>query len=222
MRRIIDEHYDFNQRNPRMNRKTALATMLISVASIGRAAAQKRRVAQKPKPAATKPAENEDAAIAKIEKTGGSVRQIAQNDTHLEVDFHMAGATVNDAALVPLPALKNVIHLHLGKTGITDAGLAHVKPLTTLTELHLEETKITDKGLDQIKGLKGLTYLNLYGTAVTDAGLTHLTGLTNLAHLYVWQSKVTAAGADALKKALPKLDIVTGFDVAPAPAPVKK
>ncbi len=210
-----------------MTRRDAMAALLLSFGAARTAEAQgKRKPASKSqahKPAVKKPALGEDsaAAIAKIEKAGGTVMPLAQNDPHLEVDFHMAGASVNDAALAPLAALKGVVHLHLGKTSVTDAGLAHVKPLTGLTELHLEQTKITDKGLTLIKDLKNLTYLNLYGTGVTDAGLANLSGLTNLKNLYVWQSKVTEAGVSALKKSLPKVEIVTGFDV-PTAAPPKK
>ena len=48
---------------------------------------------------------------------------------------------------------------------------------------------------------------------MTDAGLDHLKGLTHLKNLYVWQSKVTEAGVANLKKALPKLDISTGWEI---------
>ena len=125
-------------------------------------------------------------AIAQIEKAGGSVRQIAQNDEHREVDFHLQGTACTDEQLAPLPKIKNVVSLNLGKTSVTDAGLTYVKPLTGLIQLHLEQSKVTDKGLAQLKGLVNLTYLNLYGTAVTDAGLGQLTGLKNLRNLYAW------------------------------------
>ncbi|MEP6756850.1 MAG: c-type cytochrome [Chthonomonadales bacterium] len=150
--------------------------------------------------------------VAKIEKAGGTVRQIAQNDDHLEVDFHMTGPTVTDASILPLATLKNVVELNLGKTSVTDAGLAHIKGMTGLTMLHLENSKITDKGLAMLMGMKNLTYLNLYGTAVTDDGIQELASLPKLQKLYVWQTKVTKAGADKLKVALPKLEIVLGFD----------
>lgn len=152
-------------------------------------------------------------AIAQIEKSGGSVRQIAQNDDRREVDFHLQGASVNDAQIAPVASLKKVVALNLGKTSVTDAGLVHLKALTGLAELHLENTRITDKGLAQVKPLKDLTYLNVYGTAVTDAGLDQLSGLANLKSLFVWQTRVTPAGVEKLKKALPKLDIVTGWDL---------
>ncbi len=159
------------------------------------------------------------AVVAKIEKAGGSVREIAQNDNRVEVDYHMAGATVNDTALVPLTGMKSVLQLNLAKTNITDAGLAHVKGLTELAELHLEGTKITDRGLTNLSGLKNLTYLNLYGTQVTDAGLVSLSGLKNLKSLYVWQTKVTPDGAAKLKTALPNVNVVMGWDAEAKPAP---
>jgi mono/diheme cytochrome c family protein len=154
-------------------------------------------------------------AAAKIEQMGGHIGTLAQNDDHLEVSFHLAGAAVTDASLSTLKGLKNVVHLDLGQTGITDAGLASLKGMTGLTELHLEGTKITDAGLASLSGMKDLTYLNLYGTSITDAGLERLSRLTNLKHLYVWQTKVTEEGVNKLKKALPNLEVVQGWEPAP-------
>ena len=181
-----------------MKRSTAVGALLLPAASFQAAQGQG--------------AGGEAAAVQKIEKAGGSVRKIAQNDDHQEADFHLQGASVIDADLAPLSSIANLVHLHLGRTSITDAGLAHIKPLTKLTELHLDQTKITDKGLAQLKGLTALTYLNLYGTAITDAGLDQLRGLVNLKSLYLWQTKVTPDGVEKLKKALPKTDIVMGWD----------
>jgi mono/diheme cytochrome c family protein len=155
------------------------------------------------------------AAVEKITKLGGSVGQVAQNDDHLEVSFHLVGAAINDTALTSLTSLKNVVRLDLGNTSITDAGLVQVKALKGLTELHLENTKITDAGLANLADLRDLTYLNLYGTNVTDAGLEHLTKLTKLTKLYLWQTKVTQEGADKLKKALPQIEINRGWDITP-------
>lgn len=153
-----------------------------------------------------------DQKTALIEKAGGRVATIAQNDNHLEVDFHLQGASVGDATMSAVAGLKDVVHLNLGKTGITDAGLAQIKGMTTLTRLHLEQTKITDKGLANLKGLVNLEYLNLYGTDITDRGLEELYGLAKLKSLYVWQTKVTEDGVGKLKKTLPNLEIVTGWE----------
>src|SRR5262245_54829889 len=105
------------------------------------------------------PASPDQQKVAAVEKAGGRVAAIAQNGNGREVDLHLQGATVGDAALASLAGLKDVVHLNLGKTSITYAGLAQIKGMTTLTRLHLEQTKITDKGLAKLKGLTELEYL---------------------------------------------------------------
>jgi hypothetical protein len=150
--------------------------------------------------------------IEKIQKAGGHVLPIAQNDNRLEVDFHLQSSDVTDQSLVSLEGLKNIYSLNLGKTKITDEGLVHLEGLTSLNRLYLQETHITDKGLVHLKGLRDLVYLNLYGTAVTDQGLANLAGLSNLKNLYLWQTKVTEVGINKLKKLLPRVNIVTGTE----------
>ncbi len=152
------------------------------------------------------------AAVAQLEKLGAVVTQIAQGDNHLDVNLHTSGGSVTDASLVVLAKLPYIIHLDLGGTAVTDAGLVHLKALKSLTALHLEGTKVTDAGLVQLEGLKELSYLNLYNTGIGDAGLAHLSKLTNLHSLYLWQTKVTDEGVAKLKQALPKVDIVQGWD----------
>jgi len=154
----------------------------------------------------------EQPIIDKIEKSGGHVIAIAQNDNRLEVDFHLQSSDVTDQNLVSLEGLKNIYSLNLGKTKITDAGLVHLEGLTSLNRLYLQETKITDKGLVHLKALRDLVYLNLYGTAVTDQGLANLAGLSNLKNLYLWQTKVTEDGINKLKKSLPGVNIVAGTE----------
>jgi Leucine Rich Repeat (LRR) protein len=169
------------------------------------------------------PSEADQKTIQAIEKLGGSVRQIAQNDDRLEVDFHLQPGSLTDDQLAILKDLKKVIHLHLGNTNITDRGLAQLSGLTTLTELHLEKTKITDAGLKALAHLSELSYLNLYGTGITDAGLANLKGLTKLKHLYLWQTKVTPAGVNDLRKAIPGLDANIGPDLeSPKTGPESK
>ncbi|MEX0676860.1 MAG: hypothetical protein WD063_07275 [Pirellulales bacterium] len=163
-----------------------------------------------PEPAKTSgpPSPEAQAAIAEIQKIGGTVMQLAQNDDSLVVDFHLGGASLADDGLAQVKTLPKVVQLDLKDTQITDAGLAHLAPIATLVKLHLEKTKITDAGLAHLKDLGNLEYLNLYGTAVTDAGLAHLGGLKNLKKLYVWQTQVTDAGIAKLKEALPEVTVV--------------
>jgi hypothetical protein len=165
---------------------------------------------------AQNPAKRDDAelkAMAQIQKLGGLVLELAQNDPHLEVSYLQKEAKFGDEFLTPLKNLKGLVHLNLRGQDVTDAQLVHLKDITTLTRLHLENTKITDKGLEQLKGLVNLEYLNLYGTAITDAGLAHLEGMKKLKDIYLWQTKVTDAGVAKLKKALPQVEIVRGIDL---------
>jgi len=163
-------------------------------------------------------ADGEARAMAAIEKSGGSVRVLAQNDDRKEVSFYLQGAAIKDAEVAPVAQLSKVAYLHLGRTSVTDAGLAHLRGLADLEQLHLEGTKITDKGLAHLKDLKKLSYLNLYNTAVTDAGLAQLTGLTNLKSLYLWQTKVSENGIQKLKAALPNVQVIGGMDLEAKPA----
>ena len=168
------------------------------------------------------PTEAEKQAIAQIKKIGGLVQEIAQNDSRLDVAFHLADAKITDAEVALVKPLTRTANLNLKGTQVTDAGLAAIADLKGLVRLHLETTKITDAGLEHLKGLENLEYLNLYGTAVTDAGLKHLHGLKKLKKLYLWQAPVTEEGAAALKQALPDVQINRGEQLAKPAEPEKK
>src|SRR5579871_981563 len=82
------------------------------------------KTAATPTPSGSMTGYKPDAAVVdKIVKLGGSIGPLAQNDDHLEVNFHLAGAAITDSSLTVLSSLKNVVHLDLGQTGVTDAGL---------------------------------------------------------------------------------------------------
>lgn len=166
--------------------------------------------------AADKPAptEAEKVALAEIRKSGGQVMELAQNDSRLDVAFHLSDGKITDDQLIPLKNLPQVAQLNLRGREVTNAGLVHLKDLKGLVRLHLEKTKVTDEGLQQLKGLENLEYLNLYGTEVTDAGLKHLEGLKKLRKLYLWQTQVTDAGVAGLKGAVPELQIIRGVEPA--------
>ena len=150
-------------------------------------------------------------AINKLKQAGAQISEVAQNDHHIEVAFHLSSNKITDEQIAPLKDLaRHEEKVNHRSTEITDAGLATLKDLKQLTKLHLEKTKITDAGLEQLKGLENLEYLNLYSTALTDAGLKHLEGLKKLRHVYVWQTQVTDAGVNALKAAVPEVKIIRG------------
>src|ERR1051326_579074 len=157
--------------------------------------------------------EAEQKALAKIQQLGGLALELAQNDPRLEVSYQQRDGKFTEECLLPLKDLKGLVQLNLRGQEVTDAQLVHLRGLTSLERLHLEKTKITDKGLENLKGLTNLEYLNVYGTDITDAGLVNFEGMKKLKNLYVWQTKVTDVGVAKLKKALPQVEIVRGFDL---------
>ncbi len=159
---------------------------------------------------------SEEAAVAAIEKLGGKVRRVRKGAGR-EVAFHLRGRKLTDAGLAHVAALKDVVSLNLRDTSITGAGLSHLGGLTGLRWLHLERTGIGDEGTEHLARLVNLEYLNLYGTKITDRALAHLEGLKKLKRLYVWKTGVTDAGVARLEKALPRLKIVRGVDLATLP-----
>ena len=168
------------------------------------------------------------AAVQKINSLGGGAMPLAANTNLLSVNFSLAGAKIDDAALESLKGVsEQLVWLNLANTSVTDAGLKVLAGFKNLRRLHLEKTGVGDEGLASVKGLGELQYINLYGTKVTDKGLASLGGLKKLKNVYLWQTAVTDAGAAELAKAVPGLYINRGIDppakvveiAAPAPAP---
>lgn len=100
------------------------------------------------------------------------------------------------------------LRVELTSKKVTDADLAAIAGLPGLENLQLAFTPVTDAGLAHLKEASTLRVLVLWDTKVTDRGLAHLSGLTKLSILNVKGTQVSATGIDALKKALPKLDVI--------------
>jgi hypothetical protein len=88
-----------------------------------------------------------------------------------------------------------------------------------LTGLTLAETQVTDAGLVHLRGMTRLTHLRLDTTEVTDDGLRHLVGLTKLKRLDLRKTKATEAGLARLKKAVPRLEVISLTSAAGSDGP---
>jgi len=169
------------------------------------------------------------AALQKINALGGGAMPLAANTNLVSVNFSLAGAKIDDAALDSLKGVsEQLVWLNLANTAVTDGGLKALAGMKNLRRLHLEKTGVGDEGLASLKGLGELQYVNLYGTKVSDKGLAVLAGLKKLKNVYLWQTSVTDAGAAELAKAIPGIYINRGIDppakvveiaAPPAPAP---
>jgi Leucine-rich repeat (LRR) protein len=144
----------------------------------------------------------------------------------------LSGTRVTDGDLEKLKPLTGLRELLLARTKVTDNGLAHVRTLKGLSRLVLDGSlisggeiaslkdmpaltdlcigcpAITDLFAEQIGAVKRLEHLSLAGSSLGDEGLKHLHSLTNLKKLDLSGSKVTEEGVTALRKALPKCQVV--------------
>ncbi len=162
-------------------------------------------------------------ALEKLNQAGAVAIPLAANTNVVSVNFSMAGAKVNDAALEDLkPLAEQLVWLNLAGTSVTDAGLKSLAAFKNLQRLHLERTAVGDEGLGAVGGLAELRYLNLYSTKVTDKGLGALKNLKKLQSLYVWQTAVTEEGAKGLNGALASLKINRGVEEPAKPVEEKK
>ena len=96
-----------------------------------------------------------------------------------------------------------------GVKSLTAAGLRAVGGLTALPFLNLGYcSNMTDAVLWELRDITALTTLVLsYCPDVTDVGLHHLTTLTALTNLSLYGTSTTKAGRNALKAALPALNL---------------
>lgn len=146
------------------------------------------------------------------EAGGGNLMAIAQDTPQLRFSALNVAKEFGDQHMKPLEKVgEHILWLDLARTQVSDKGLQSLQSMQNLTRLHLENTKVTDAGLDHIKGLSNLEYLNLYGTGITDAGVAKLASNKNLKKLFLWQTKATDKAVDALAKAVPGIDINTGW-----------
>ena len=176
-------------------------------------------------------AEDQDKAIAELQKLGGRLKLDGRN----AVSADLADLDIKDEALVyldSLPLLKSLSLRHGYK--ITAAGLVHLRGLLHLetldvwdlkTAMHDDQLPLLVRALPQLKSLNvggcplsndalaclegntQLTELTLTYTNVTDAGLIHLTTLSGLQTLAFGATKVTDDGVKKLQEALPSCKI---------------
>lgn len=163
------------------------------------------------------PTAEETKAIEELSKRGARADQIANGVNWRYVNFR--GVDKPDSALyVQLRSIPSIVELNLAGKKFTAQDLANIADLKNLATLSLSQTNVTDEGLAAVEKLEKLKSLNLFSTGITDAGLTHLSHLKNLHRLYLAETKVTNAGVEALKKALPDLQINRGAELPPPPA----
>jgi hypothetical protein len=116
-----------------------------------------------------------------------------------------------------------VTKLALEGRHVTDAELEEIAKLPYLRKLSLQKTSVTDAGLLKVCELKRLENLGITDTLVTDRGLTYLEKMVSLQNVWVTQNKrLTVQGIEALRRALPRLNVHVMNRSKKGPAQEKK
>lgn len=157
--------------------------------------------------------------IKKLTDLNALVMPVAKEQNFLEANFINAKGFDDSKAPLLGGLSEQLVWLKLGRTNISDKAMDEIARLKNLSKLHLEHTGISDAGIAKLKDMKYLEYINLFDTRVTDAGIKELAKLKSLKKVYVWQTKVTRSGIEMLKKAIPGVEVDSGWEMkVPVPA----
>ena len=104
-----------------------------------------------------------------------------------------------------LPALNYLSFQHVE---LTDKEVPHLAGLKELETLGLDDTKVTDAGIKALKDLPKLKVLWLTNTPVTNACVGDLVRHKHLTKLHLEGTHIDAEGEAAIKRALPKCQVV--------------
>jgi hypothetical protein len=123
--------------------------------------------------------------------------------------------TTTDEDLEHLTALDrlNPAWVQFEGAPVTNRGVTALTRLQDLYGLAVAGSKVDDEGLKQLGAFPRLGVLNVDGTPVTDQGLKYLESLPHLESVSLCATRVTAGGIERLRKARPKLVVISHYDL---------
>lgn len=128
-------------------------------------------------------------------------------------DLDLSGSCIVDADLQGIDwsnQFAALTRLNLYDTQVSDATVRALAPLQSrLTWLNLDQTQISVASATELSKFSNLTFLHVGRTSLDDSSVEELAKLTNLEKIHVTRTKITVEGADALRKALPKCQVVS-------------
>lgn len=152
-----------------------------------------------------------DGGVARLAARGALAVPSAQGSAEIDVNATIAAPPFADADLDMLrdvaPALRE---LNLSRSAVTDGAAARIAAMPRLRHVRLDWTAAGDAMAAALAQCTAIESINFVGTQLGDDGLAKLGMIPSLRRVYVWSSRVTPAGIDALRRARPDIDIVTG------------
>lgn len=135
--------------------------------------------------------------------------------------LNLDGLAITDRGLFFLQHMTRLRGLQLTNAFLTGCGLEHLLLMKTLEYLDLDGTNVDDKGMQVLARVKSLKTLRLTSTAITDKGARRLQRMKKLRTLIFYHSHVSEECVVALRKQMPKCDILWSPYEAPKPIPAK-
>lgn len=165
---------------------------------------------------ALKPAQINDAALAKLGELTEGLDQITEIDarggqvspTGLAVVarlpnlkyINLEGTAIGDADVTLLSQAPSLESVRLNGANITDAGIEALRPLSNLRELVISRARLTRAGFAEVARHQSLERLVLDATPLDDESLGLLCGLKNLTFLSMSDTQVSDDGLMGLSK----------------------
>lgn len=178
---------------------------------------------------ALKPAQINDAALAKLGELTEGLDQITEIDarggqvspTGLAVVaklpnlkyINLEGTAIGDADVTLLSQAPSLESVRLNGANITDSGIDALRPLPNLRELFISRARLTREGFAEIAKHQSLERLEIDSTPLDDASFELLCGLKNLNYLSMSNTQVTDVGLMNLSK----LDNLASLQIGGSP-----
>jgi len=123
------------------------------------------------------------------------------------VDEQVLAALDHCNPIYKLNADGQVINLHLNGRNVPASALVEVGKLKELQGVSLYAAQLTDDSLANLQSCTKLRSIGLGATPISDKGLVHLEKLQDLSNIWVPKARVSTEGVNALKNALPGLNV---------------
>ncbi|WP_111977083.1 c-type cytochrome domain-containing protein [Algibacillus agarilyticus] len=134
---------------------------------------------------------------------GFVVKQIAEKNNYIDLDYSTASAPLSAAGLQSLMQAKaHIVWLNFAGHALSSAQYKALSTLPNLLKLRLDQSSVTDEDITHLSKLNTLRYLNLYKTGVSDAITPDILKLSQLTQIFLGETNLSQAAINQLNEHL--------------------
>ncbi|VTT96468.1 Putative regulatory subunit (Fragment) OS=Gemmata sp. Wa1-1 PE=4 SV=1: LRR_6 [Gemmataceae bacterium] len=133
---------------------------------------------------------------------------IALAESRTISDLWIEGTPMTDAAASALAGMEKLDRIHAVGCNVTDAQCKALSLSHSLTKVGVSGPQITDKAAEHFTRNPRVVQLSFLNSGLTDWSYPVLKGMKQLTWLNVTGSRITPTGVGALRKALPKCQVL--------------